>query len=80
MVDPNKVPNKVKDPNKAKDPKYDRLLTIRNNPRKVTLTNVETGDVSTYHSLYQAVKATKHGYDYFKRRNGKIYKGVKIEM
>lgn len=77
---PRKYPPKEVDPNKIIDPKYNRLLTIRKNPRKVTLTNVKTGDVTSYHSLYKAVKSTGLSFTYFKRNNGKIVDGMKIEM
>ena len=77
---PRKYPPKQIDPNWIRDPKYDRLCMIRNNPRKVTLTNVETGAVTTYHSLYKAAKSTGRACIYFKRNNGKIVDDMKIEI
>ena len=41
------------------DPKYDRLKKIRNQPRRVDILDRETGEVSSYSSLYKAGKA--HG-------------------
>ena len=47
-----KASNKVK----SKDPKFDRLKTIKNNPRKVSLEDVETGEIKTFPSIYKAGK------------------------
>ena len=41
---------------KSKDPKYDRLKTIKHNPRKVTLKDIETGEIKTFPSIYKAAK------------------------
>ena len=41
------------------DPKYDRLKKIRNQPRRVDIFDLETGEVSSYTSIYKAGKA--HG-------------------
>ena len=41
---------------KSKDPKYDRLKTIKQNPRKVMLEDVETGEIKTFPSIYKAAK------------------------
>ena len=34
---------------KSKDAKYDRLKTIKQNPRKVLLEDVEKGEIKTFH-------------------------------
>ena len=39
---------------KSKDPKYDRLKTIRENPRKVESEDVEMGEIKTFLSVYKA--------------------------
>ena len=39
---------------KSKGDKYDRLRTIRHNPRKVALEDVETGEIKTFPSVYKA--------------------------
>ena len=44
----------VKKEENSKDAKYDRLKTIRHNPRKVTLEDVETGEIKTFPSVYKA--------------------------
>ena len=36
---------------KSKDPKYDRLKTIKQNPRKVSLKDIETGEIKPFHRL-----------------------------
>lgn len=59
---------------------YEYLKSIRNNPKNVKVTNVETGEVTVYNSTYKATKETKHGYDYLIQNNGKIIDGLKIEV
>ena len=41
---------------KSKDAKYDRLKTIRHNPKKVLLEDVETGEIKTFPSIYKAAQ------------------------
>ena len=43
---------------KSKDAKYDRLKTIRQNPRKVMLEDVETGEIEkkNFPSVYKAAQ------------------------
>ena len=41
---------------KCKDAKYDRLKTIKQNPRKVMLKDVETDEIKTFPSIYKAAK------------------------
>ena len=41
---------------KSKDVNYDRLKTIRKNPKKVMLENIETGEIKTFPSIYKASK------------------------
>lgn len=77
---PRKYPPKEVDPNKATDPKYHRLRTIRTNPISVKLTNVDTGEATSYSSLYKASRATHHGCGFFIRNNGKLVDGIKIEV
>ena len=77
---PRKYPLKEVDPNKVVDPKYHRLRTIRTNPISIKLTNVDTGEVTTYGSLYKASRATHHGCGFFMRNNGKVVNGSMIEV
>ena len=46
-------PVKVK---KEINSKYEKLATIRNNPKQVVFTHVETGDTNTFPSIYKAAK------------------------
>ena len=41
---------------KKKDVTYDRLKTIRKNPKKVMLEYIETGEIKTFPSIYKASK------------------------
>ena len=41
---------------KSKDVKYDRLKTIKQNPKKVMLEDIETGEIKTFPSIYKAAK------------------------
>ena len=41
---------------RSKSDKYDRLKTIRNNPRIVTVKDVETDEIKTFPSIYGASK------------------------
>ena len=41
---------------KSKDVTYNRLKTIRNNPNKVILEDIETGEIKTFPSIYRAAK------------------------
>ena len=41
---------------KSEDVNYDRLKTIMKNPRKVTLENIETGEIINFPSIYKAAK------------------------
>ena len=41
---------------KSKDVNYDRLKTIRQNPKKVMLEDIGTGEIKTFPSIYKASK------------------------
>ena len=41
---------------KSKDVNYDRLKTIKQNPKKVMLEDIETGEIKTFPSIYKASK------------------------
>ena len=41
---------------RSKDPKFDRFKTIMSNPRKVSLQDVEMGEIKTFPSIYKAGK------------------------
>ena len=44
------------DKEKSEDANYDRLKTIMKNPRKVTLVDIETGEIINFPSIYKAAK------------------------
>ena len=50
------LPKKASEKERSKDPKYDRLKTIMKNPRKVSLEDIETGEIKTFPSIYKAGK------------------------
>ena len=77
---PRKHPPKEVDPNKVIDPKYLRLRTIRTNPISVKLTNVDTGEITSYASQYKACRATHRDHGFFIRNNGKVVGGIMIEV
>jgi len=54
------------------DPKHEYLRTVRTYPKKVTLTDIETEEVTTYDSIYKAVKATGYSDTSMQKRNGKV--------
>ena len=41
---------------KSKNVKYDKLKTIRNNPREVMVEDIETGEKKTFPSIYKSSK------------------------
>ena len=50
------LPEEASKKERSKDPKFDRLKTIIHNPRKVSLEDVETGEIKTFPSIYKAGK------------------------
>ena len=50
------LPKKEMEKEKSKDPRYDRLKTIKQNPRKASLKDIETGEIKTFSSIYKAAK------------------------
>ena len=50
------LPKTEPEKEKSKDVKYDRLKTIKKNPRKVTLEDIETGEIKTFPSINKAAK------------------------
>ena len=50
------LPKPVLENEKSKDVKYDRLKTIKQNPKKVMLEDIETGEIKTFPSIYKAAK------------------------
>ena len=52
----NLLPKTEIDKEKSEDVKYDRLKTIKKNPRKVMLEDIETGKIINFPSIYKAAK------------------------
>ena len=52
----NLLPKMEVEKEKSIDAKYDRLKTIRQNPRKVTLEDVEMCETKTFPSVYKAAQ------------------------
>ena len=50
------LPKTALEKEKSKDVKYDRLKTIKQNPRKVMLEGIETDEIKTFQSIYKAAK------------------------
>ena len=52
----NLLPKPEPEKERSKNVKYDRLKTIKNNPRTVTITNIEANETKTFPSVYEASK------------------------
>ena len=52
----NLLPKIEIDKEKSEDVNYNRLKTIKNNPRKVILENTETGEIINFPSIYKVAK------------------------
>ena len=50
----NLLPKAELEKEKSNDVKYDRLKTIKKNPKKVMLEDIETGEIKTFPSIYKA--------------------------
>jgi len=60
---------------KVVDPKFDRLKTIRTNPRKVSIRNIENDETVEYKSMYSAARFLNKSSKVITDNNGKTYKG-----
>ena len=52
----NLLPKTELEKEKSQDVKYDRLKTIKKNPREVIVVDIETGEIKTFPSIYKAGK------------------------
>ena len=52
----NLLPKAELEKEKIQDVKYDRLKTIKQNPRKVMLEDIETGEIKIFPSIYKVAK------------------------
>ena len=65
---------------KSKDPKFDRLKTIKHNPRKVSLEDVETGEIKTFPSIYKAAKFIDQSLQTINYWDGRVWKKKNIRL
>ena len=56
------------------DPKYEFIRSIRNNPKSVEIRDLETGEITTYSSIYKASRATGCSTMFIMGNNGKVWK------
>src|SRR5271155_4819365 len=56
------------------DPKYEFLKSIRNNPKSVEIRDLETGEITTYPSMYKAGRAFGRATMFITYNNGKVWK------
>ena len=68
------LPKTALEKEKSKDVKYDRLNTIKQNPRKVMQEGTETGEIKTFPSIYKAEKCIDQAPMTVHYWNGKIWK------
>ena len=59
---------------KEVDPRYAYLKTIRNNPKEVEITDLESGEVKTYPSIYAASRELGLNTVVILKNNGKVWK------
>jgi hypothetical protein len=55
-------------------PKYEFLGSIRTNPKSVEIRDLETGDITTYSSIYKASRAIGRSTKFIMGNNGKVWK------
>ena len=75
------LPKPKPEKEKSKNVKYDRLKTVRHNPRKVMLEDIETGEIKTFPSIYKASKfidISPYTISYWGDRNVAWYNKYKI--
>ena len=70
----NLLPEPELEKGKSKDVKYDRLKTIKQNPRKVMLEDVATSEIKTFPSIYKAAKFIDRAPQTITYWNGGVWK------
>ena len=66
-------PPKPEKPKKEIDPRFIKLNTIRTNPKRVALKNIETGDELTFPSIYKASQFIKKSPGIITFWNGRVW-------
>ena len=75
------LPKTAIEKEKSNDVKYDRLKTIKQNPRKVSLEDIETGEIKRFPSIYKAAKFINRAPNTITYRNGKVWNNkYKVEI
>ena len=59
---------------KSKDVNYDRLRTIRKNPKEVIIEDIETGEMKTFPSIYKASKFIEQAPQMITYWDGRVWK------
>ena len=78
---PKKALKKASEKERSKDPKYDGLKTIMKNPRKVSLEDIETGEIKTFPSLYKVGRFIDQAPQTIIYWDGRVWKNkYKIEI
>ena len=67
---------KPEKPKKEIDPKYARLATIKNNPRRVTLKDIETEEELEFPSIYKAAQFLKRNPNLILFWNGRVWNNL----
>ena len=68
------LPKTEPEKEKRKGVNYGRLKTIKQNPRKVMLEDVETGEIKTFPSIYKAAKFIDQAPQTITYWNGEVWK------
>ena len=67
------LPKTALEKEKSKDVKYDRLKMIKQNPRKVSPEDIETGEIKTFPSIYKAAKFIDRAPNTITYQDGKVW-------
>ena len=67
---------KPEKPKKEIDPKYARLATIKNNPRRVMLKDIETEEELEFPSIYKAAQFLKRNPNLILFWNGRVWNNL----
>ena len=70
----NLLPKTELEKEKSQDVKYDRLKTIKQNPRKVMLEDIETGEIKIFPSIYKEAKFIDQASQMITYWNGGVWK------
>ena len=81
VIEHDLLPEKTFEKQKSKDSKYDRLKTINQNPRKVRLEDIETGEIKTFPSINKAGEFIDRAPLTISYWDGRVWKNIyKVEI